>query len=64
MKAEDWIKAEDRLPEKGAYLLMVMKERHVAILGKYDWEGFRGDGKTIPNDEILCYIELVPPEFN
>lgn len=62
MKAEDWIKVTDMLPEEGTVNVIVLKERHVAFLGKYDWEGFWINGKVIPNDDILCYMTLEPPK--
>lgn len=62
MKASDWIKVEDRLPEEGTPNVIVLKERHIAFLGYYDYEGFHINGTIVPNDDILCYITLVPPK--
>lgn len=62
MKAEDWIKVTDRLPEEGTPNVIVLKERHRAFLGYYDFWGFHINGIVVPNDDILCYMTLVPPE--
>ena len=62
MKAKDWIKVTDRLPEKGTPNVIVLKERHIAFLGHYDYWGFHINGKIVPNDDILCYMTLVPPK--
>lgn len=57
-----WIKVTDRLPEEGTPNVIVLKERHIAFLGRYDYEGFHINGKVVPNDDILCYMTLVPPK--
>lgn len=61
IKAGDWIKVTYRLPEEGTINVIVLKERHIAFLGLYDYEGFHINGKIISNDDILCYLTLVPP---
>ena len=63
MKPEDWIKVIDKLPEEGTINIIVLKERHVAFLGYYDYEGFHINGEIVPNDKILCYFTIVPPNF-
>lgn len=62
MKANDWIKVTDRLPEEGTPNVIVLKKQHLAYLSVYVREGFLINGKIISNDDILCYITLVPPK--
>lgn len=60
MKPQDWIKVTDKLPEEGSAVVICLKKMHVAYLVKYI-DGFKIDGKIIPNDEVLCWVEIVPP---
>ena len=60
MKASDWIKVEDRLPEEGKWVLIYYKAGVVGI-------GYLGiDGWISDNDEEIAvpdyWQEIVPPK--
>ena len=60
MKPKDWIKVTDKLPEEGSTVIICLKKMHIAYLIRYKKE-FKVDGKIIPNDDVLCWVEIVPP---
>lgn len=38
----------------------MFEKMHIAYLIYYK-QGFKIDGKIIPNDDVLCWVEIVPP---
>ena len=70
MKASDWIKVEDRLPEVNKYVLCVTKKgKYIVnsmyvpkdcygnILGTEEWKGSSGT-----KDSITHWMPIVPPK--
>ena len=60
MKASDWVKVEDRLPEEGKWVIVYYKAGVVGI-------GYLGvDGWISDNDEEIAvpdyWQEIVPPK--
>ena len=63
MKAEDWIKVEDKLPEEGDYVLIYYKPNITGIGCYYKLGGWFSD-----YDEEMAvpdyWMQIVPPKDN
>ena len=62
MRAEDWIKVEDRLPNIGKWVMVYYKVGIFGIgyLGVYGWVSDNDEEMTTPN----YWMPIVPPKEN